>query len=166
VKVSTRRGLRQPHTSRLLSLTQALAQSLRLTHADRLFLRDLARVRLISADLANVHHYARLKSGAERPLSRLVKSGLLTEKQLRVPGHGQIKTYEFASQQLARTWGGSLPVTGAKRTNLHELITSGLYFELGRPTDFRLAADFDHDDVQRCGTCPYQRAMANLFCVA
>jgi hypothetical protein len=64
-----------------------------------------------------------------------------------------VKTYEFASQALARAWGGSLPVTGAKRTELHELITSYLFFELGKPADFRLAADFNQRDAQHCGTC-------------
>ena len=144
---------RNPKTARLLRMTAAREKSLRLTQADRMFLHDLAKVRIISNDLAAEHHYAHLKGGADRPLGRLVASGLLREKILRIPAQGMLRTYEFASHEVARAWGGALPVTGAKRTDLHELITSRIYFSVGRPQDFRLAADFSKADIAMCGSC-------------
>jgi hypothetical protein len=125
---------------------------LRLTEADRLFLRDLARVQIISRELATRHHYAHLKGGAERPLSRLLKAGILKDKVLHTPGTKPIRTFEFATNAVARAWGGSRPVTGAKRTDLHELITAQLYFSLDRPVDFRLARNFDAHDNATVGS--------------
>lgn len=135
--------MNSPRTARLLKLTNGSPQSLRLTGADRSFLRDLARVQIVSNDLATQHHYAHLKGGSERPLARLVKAGILHSKVLHAPTTPPVLTYEFTTDALARAWGGSRPVTGAKRTDLHELITSRLYFALNKPADFRLARNFD-----------------------
>lgn len=142
---------KNPRTARLLKLNDLAPASLRLSHADRQFLRDLARVQLISHDLADKHHYSHLKGGADRPLDRLTKAGILKSKTLHVSGNPSVRTYEFASASMAKAWGGKCPVTGAKRTDLHELITSRLYFELGRPDDFRVATNFTKADLSACG---------------
>lgn len=138
--------MNNPRTARLLKLTNGSPQSLRLTIADRSFLRDLARIQIISNDLANKHHYAHLKGASERPLARLVNAGVLHAKVLNVPNAPPVRTYQFATDAIAKAWGGSRPVTGAKRTDLHELITSRLYFALGSPHDFRLARHFTKHD--------------------
>jgi len=143
--------LKNPRTSRVIKLNSLTPRSLRLSPADRNFLRDLARVQIISHDLAGQHHYSHLKAGADRPLDRLRKAGILKTKTLHVSGNPSVRTYEFASTAMAKAWGGKCPVTGAKRTDLHELITSRLYFELGRPDDFRVAANFTKEDLSACG---------------
>lgn len=144
--------MKNPHTRRLKELAGTRTE-FRLLSADREFLRDLARVHLLSDDLASKHHYTHLKGGATRSLDRLEAAGLLEKKTLRVPGQAPVHTYQFANEAIARAWGGALPVTGAKRTDLHELISSRLYYELGRPQDFRLAADFTPGDITAVGGC-------------
>jgi hypothetical protein len=143
---------RNPRTARLLVMTGMEPASLRLRAADRAFLRDLAKVQLISSDLAQRHHYSHLKGGEARPLSRLEEAGIIRSKTLHVPGRAPVRTYEFASSQVAKAFGGLTPVTGAKRTDLHELITSRIYFELGRPESFRVASKFSREDVLFVGS--------------
>jgi hypothetical protein len=43
-------------------------------------------------------------------------------------------------------------LTGAKRTDLHELMASRAYFELGRPDTFKLAANFSRAEIALCGS--------------
>lgn len=125
-------------------------RAVRLSAADRAFLRDLARVGIIDIDTAGKHHYAHLQTGGRRSLERLEQAGLLTSRPVR--GHGvNTRAYTFAGADVARAFGGVVPVTGTKRSDLHELVTSRLFFELGRPDDFRLAADFDKRDALICG---------------
>lgn len=144
--------MNNPRTARLLKITNGAPLTLRLTDADRSFLCDLARVQIISNDLASKHHFAHLKGGSERPLARLVNAGILQSKVLHAPASLPIHIYEFASDAVAKAWGGSRPITGAKRSDLHELITSRLYFALNRPADFRLARNFNAVDNRIIGS--------------
>ncbi len=141
-----------PKTNRLKRIAGSTVE-IRLLAADREFLRDLSRVKLLSSDHAAKYHYSHLKGGADRSLNRLEAAGLIESKTLRVAGRPPFKTYQFSSRSMARAWGGSLPVTGAKRNDLHELISSDLYFKTGRPADFRLAADFTDRDISAVGGC-------------
>lgn len=141
-----------PRTARLKKLADN-AGTLRLSVADRNFLQDLARVQLISDELAARHHYQHLKGAGRRSLARLENAGLLASKVLHIHNQPSVRVYQFASTELARAWGGRLPVTGAKRTDYHELIAARLYFDLGKPQDYRLAADMTHDEIAACGSC-------------
>lgn len=143
-----------PRTARLINLTGTNA-NIRLTAADRSFLKDLSRVHLISSDLADKHHYSHLAGASTRSLERLEKAGLISSKTIYTPKAGAVKTYQFASQSIASAYGGKLPVTGAKRSDLHELTTSRAYFALGRPDSFKLASAFNKADISACGSlCP------------
>lgn len=142
----------EPSTKRLTKIAGTKSE-LRLLAADRLFLRDLARVNLLSGEHAAKYHYTHLKGGATRSLNRLEAAGLIEGKTLRVAGRPPVKIYQFSSRSMARAWGGALPITGAKRNELHELISSDLYLKLGRPADFRLAADFSDADIAAVGGC-------------
>lgn len=126
---------------------------LRLLPADRAFLYDLARVNIITSEMASKHHYGHLKGGSERSLARLVAAGLIESKNYHIYNRMPIKTYQFASKAIARTRGGALPVIGAKRNHAHEMIVSQLYFESGRPADYRLAHKFSNADIAAVGSC-------------
>ena len=152
LSLQERKRLKNLRTARLLKLTNGAPLTLRLTAADRAFLRDLSRVQIISHDLANKHHYAHLKGTSTRPLARLVKAGILHSKVLNAPSSPSVRTYEFATDAMAKAWGGARPITGAKRTDLHELITSRLYFALDKPADFRLAVHFNRRDQHIIGS--------------
>lgn len=140
-----------PKTSRLIRLAGS-AVSLRLSDADRSFLKDLSKVQLISSDLADQNHYSHLKGASGRSLDRLEKAGLITSKLLYQKYAAPLKVYQFANQSIAGTFGGKLPVTGAKRTDLHELMTSRVYFGLGRPASFKLASHFTQGEIALCGS--------------
>lgn len=140
-----------PKTARLIRLAGTNA-NVRLSEADRSFLKDLSRVQMISADLADRHHYSHLKGGSSRSLDRLEKAGLLSSKILHQAGAVPVRLYQFADKSIAGAYGGKLPVTGAKRTDLHELMATRAYFELGRPASFKLAADFSKAEIARCGS--------------
>jgi hypothetical protein len=140
-----------PKTARLIRLAGTNA-TVRLSEADRVFMKDLAKVQLISSDLADRNHYDHLKGGSARSLDRLEKAGLISSKTLYQPGAAPVKIYQFADKSIAGAWGGKLPVTGAKRTDLHELMSSRTYFELGRPASFRLASDFTKGEIAMCGS--------------
>lgn len=144
--------MRNPSTKRLTKLAgTGTGSKLRLLAADRAFLRDLARVNLMSNEMAAKHHYSHLKGGCERSLARLEAAGLIKSKILRVPCRPTLKIYQFANSRIASAWGGALPVTGAKRNDLHELLSSHIYFAADRPADFRLAADFTANDIAAVG---------------
>lgn len=140
-----------PKTARLIRLV-GTNTNIRLSAADRSFLKDLSRVQLISSDLADKNHYAHLKGLSGRSLDRLEKAGLIISKQLYQPGAALVKSYQFANKSIAGAFGGKLPVTGAKRTDLHELITSRAYFALGRPGTFKLATEFSKAEIALCGS--------------
>lgn len=141
--------VKKPRTRHLLQM--AGGAPIRLLNADRSFLSDLARVGFIDEAVAANVHYAHLKSGASRSLSRLEKAGLVRPRWVRQKGE-RIRAWTFAADELAKAWGGQLPVTGSTRSEYHELLVSRLYFELGRPEDFRVAAAFTADDIAFCGT--------------
>lgn len=144
--------MKNPRTANLKRIA-GTSEGFRLLPADRVFLHDLARLNILSDDLAARNHYAHLKGGATRSLNRLEAAGLIVGKKLHIPGQVTIRIYQFRNQAVARAWGGALPVIGAKRNELHELISSRMYFELGEPDDFRLAADFSKSDVSAFGSC-------------
>ncbi len=129
---------RNPKTEKLLNLARS-AQKIRLLAADRAFLRDLARLQVLSVEVANENHYRHLKGKAGRSLGRLEKAGMIQKKKVFIRGRGVTTLYQFANKALASAWGGRLPEIGAKRNELHELITSELYYKTGQPSDFRLA---------------------------
>jgi len=143
-------AIRNPKTKTVLRIT-GVDIVLRLHPADRALLRDLAKVQIISGELAARHHYAHLKGGAERSLERLARAGILASKTLYVTHLPPQRVYQFASQDIARAYGGRLPVTGAKRNDLHELLTSQIFFACGRPDDFRLADRLTHEEVVAMG---------------
>lgn len=140
-----------PKTSRLIRLAGS-ETSIRLSDADKSFLKDLSRVQLISSDLADKNHYSHLKGASGRSLERMEKAGLITSKQLHQKNGVPLKIYQFADKSIAGAFGGKLPVTGAKRTDLHELMTSRAYFELGRPDTFKLATHFSKGEIAACGS--------------
>ncbi len=140
-----------PKTSRLIRLAGTNA-NVRLSDADRAFLKDLSKVQMISADLADKNHYAHLKSSSVRSLERLENAGLITSKLLYDPKAAPVKIYQFANKSIAGAYGGKLPVTGAKRNDKHELMTSRVYFELGRPDTFKVATQFTPAEIALCGS--------------
>jgi hypothetical protein len=140
-----------PKTAKLIRLTGTNA-NIRLSVADRSFLKDLSRVQLISSDIADKNHYNHLKGLSRRSLDRLEKAGLIISKPLYQPGAALIKSYQFANKSIAGAFGGRLPVTGAKRTDLHELMSARAYFALGRPDTFKLATEFTKAEIALCGS--------------
>ena len=112
----------------------------------------LSKVQLISSDLADQNHYSHLKGASGRSLERLEKAGLISSKRLHQKNGPPLKIYQFADQSIAGAFGGKLPVTGAKRTDLHELMTSRAYFGLGRPASFKLANHFTPGEIAACGS--------------
>ena len=107
---------------------------------------------MISSDLADKNHYLHLKGASARSLDRLEKAGLISSKTLYQPKAEPIKIYQFADKSIAGAYGGKLPVTGAKRNDLHELMSSRAYFELGCPSTFKLATDFTKAEIAACGS--------------
>ncbi len=139
-----------PKTKKLLKLS-ASGIKIRLLSADRAFLRDLSRLQVLSDKLANENHYKHLKGGSARPLGRLEQAGLIQKKKLFIPGCGMRNLYQFSNPKIAAAWGGKLPEIGAKRNALHELITSDLYYQSGRPEDFRLANRMTEEEITTFG---------------
>lgn len=141
--------MRNPRTATLLKHA-GTGVTIRLLAADRAFLRDLSRVQILSSELANQHHYAHLQGGSGRSLRRLEDAGILARKTIGVAGEKPTTVYQFASEAVARAYGGGLPVTGAKRTDFHELMTARAYFALGRPEDFRVASRMTREEISLC----------------
>ena len=146
----TRRAY-NPRTARLAKITGTDNKKLRLTKADREFLRDLGKVQIISATQAADNHYVHLKTKGSRSLQRLVDAGLITNRNIFVADQGRYKVYEFKSHEMAVAWGGRLPSTGSSKSDYHELITAEAYFRLGRPEDFRLSTKLSKHDISRIG---------------
>ncbi len=96
--------MRSPKTSTLIRRAGSHIP-LRLLPADRAFLRDLARLQILSAELADRHHYAHLKGGCRRSLGRLEAAGLITRRNLGVAGASPATLYQFASDSVARAEG-------------------------------------------------------------
>jgi len=134
-------------TTKLSKLAGATA-SFRLGASDRGFLADLSKVRIIDLEDANKWHYSDRKAGAKKRLDNLVKAGLLNAREIIQPGKGKVRTYEFSNDRVAKAFGGAKPVIGAKRSALHEVITSKIYFAEGRPVTFKIASDFTKTDIR------------------
>lgn len=141
--------MRNPKTSTLLRHAQS-GVSVRLLEADRAFLRDLSKVQILSSDLADQYHYGHLKGRSSRSLERLEAAGIITSKTLLIAEEQPTVVYQFANEAVARAYGGGLPVTGAKRTDYHELMTTRAYFALGRPDDFRVASRMTSNEIDLC----------------
>ena len=140
-----------PKTARLIRLTGSQA-TIRLSAADRGFLRDLARLQLISSDLADRHRYGHLKGASVRSRSHLRAAGLITGKLLNRTGSFPLRTYPFARCAIAKAYGGRLPATGAKQTELHELMTTRAHYARRyslQTADFRLAGTHEHCQLSR-----------------
>jgi hypothetical protein len=121
---------------------------IRLSKADREFLRDLSIVRIIDSQDAMKTHYQGRKTSPEKRLNKLCSMGLLKAHSVYQPERGVFKAYTFSNEKIASLFGGKLPVIGRKRNALHEVITSKIFFSLGRPEGFKLESDFTKDDKQ------------------
>ena len=121
-------------------------KEIRLSHDDRQFLHDLAKVEFISSDIAQKHHYQNRKTDPTVRLNRLVESGLLKRHFVTEQGRGQLSVYEFGGDNIAKAWGAKRSHFGANRTLHHELVTSRLYFKLESPSDFRKENKFTKND--------------------
>ena len=67
---------RNPKTKTLLNITTSEIK-IRLLSADRAFLRDLSRLKILSDSIANENHYHHLKGGSARSLKRLEEAGMI-----------------------------------------------------------------------------------------
>lgn len=137
---------RHPKTKKLLNLT-ASDTRVRLLPADRAFLRDLSRLQILSGVIASNNHYHHLKGGSRRSLRRLEKAGIIQKKLCFIRGRGVTPLYQFANEKLAQAWGGRMPEIGAKRNELHELITAELFYKTGQPEDFRLSNRMTEQEI-------------------
>lgn len=135
--------MKKTYNPRTKRLTPA---KLRLSSADRAFFKDLAKIQIISLDQAAKQHYSHLKTKGSRSLPRLVQAGLIQEKTVFISGQKSVKTYSFATQEVAKAFGGRMTVSSSSRSDKHELITSQLYFDSGSPEDFRMSNRFSAED--------------------
>ncbi len=126
-------------------LQQMDASNIRFTKRDKDFLADLAKVRLVGLKDAQSQHYGGKLDGCRKRLQKFVELGLLKERTVTQPGRGQVdKCYEFASDRIAKLYGGRTAGIGSKRSDLHELLVSKAYFALGRPESFKLGDEMTH----------------------
>ncbi|RFA31557.1 hypothetical protein CAL65_22315 [Alkalilimnicola ehrlichii] len=100
--------LRNPRTRTVRALLGSETK-LRLSAADREFLRDLARVDLIDSSTADDTHYKHLKTRSNRALERLERAGVLRSFYVRSADE-QVRVYTFANERIARAWGGGYPL--------------------------------------------------------
>ena len=121
----------------------------RLGKEDKLFLKDLARVRIIELNDADKHHFSCRKNGGRQRLDRLKDLGILVARDLKKTGSHNFRTYEFANEKIAKAFGGKMAVIGSKRSALHETLASKVYFTAGRPESFKISSDFKKEDIQR-----------------
>lgn len=128
--------IRNPSSHKLKHFWQG--QSIRLSESDRSFFQDLARVKIVSAPDADSFHFSNHKTGGSKRLEKFVHLGLIEKQRIHHPGRGSYLAYSFANESFAKKWGGKMLVTGAKRTALHEVMVSKLYFATGRPETFKL----------------------------
>ncbi len=137
---------KNPRTGRLLEKAGSTL-NIRLSQADRAFLRDLSKALIIDAQVADSLHYAGRAAGARRRLDKLVEAGILQRIEIGAPkGMKKVTAWQFANRSVARAWGGDVPGVGTNRSHYHELLAGRAYFELGRPDDFKLAHQFTRDD--------------------
>lgn len=135
--------MKNPRTSRLEAYLPS-GVNIRLSEEDRLFLMDLAKIQVCPAALAQEHHY-KTRTSAERRLSKLSKAGLL-KQHFHYGVSGKQAVFEFANDGLAKAFGGSRVAFGANRSLNHEIVTTQLYFALGRPETFIKEDQFTKHD--------------------
>lgn len=128
--------IRNPQAHKLRPFWQG--QAIRLSESDRAFFQGLARVRIVALPDADQFYYKSRKSGAQSRLAKFVKLGLLEKRLVHHPGQKSYYAYSFANDFFAKAWGGKCVTLGAKRSSLHEVIVSKLYFSAGCPESFRL----------------------------
>ncbi len=100
-------------------------------------------------DLAYRHHDGHPKGASVRSRSHLGAAGLVTSKSLYRAGPALLGMRRFASRAIMKVDGGRLSATGAKRSEVHELMTTRAYHALGQPADFRLASNLAASDIRR-----------------
>ncbi len=115
--------------------------NIKLNAADREFLRDLSRVHVIDEKDVSAFHYNDRKNPSRR-LERLCEVGVLEKIKVGQPGRGRFNAYIFSSDKVAALFGGKKLETASRRNALHEVITSRLYFTLGRPETFTVESQF------------------------
>lgn len=130
---------------RTRTLGKYIADSnIKLSEADREFLRDLSRVHIIDEKDIRETHYKDRKDPLRR-MERLCEAGVLEKVKVGQPGRGKFNAYTFASPQVAKLFGGKKIESASRRNALHEVITSRLYFKLERPETFTLESQFSND---------------------
>ena len=135
---------RNPRTSKIKSISGE--GNYRLSQEDRSFLRDLGRTHFISESIAHKEHYNNRKTPAHRRLDKLVDNGILRSHIFHDEKLGKQKVYSFASDSVAKAWGGKQSNFGRNRSLKHELVVTELYFALNRPSDFRKDGQFTKMD--------------------
>jgi hypothetical protein len=117
----------------------------RLSKADREFLHDLTKVKIIDEFDAKAFHYNERKTASTKRLDKLCKMGLLDSHSVNQPSKGTFKAYTFKTDKIAKLFGGSIPTIGRKRNALHEVICSKIYFAENRPETWTTESDFSKD---------------------
>lgn len=134
--------MNQPKQTRTLTLKKYISdKKIRLSANDRDFLKDLAKVQIIDVKDSK-HHFLSNKDGGEKRLDKLCKVGILESKNVYNPNSGFVKTYIFKSDKIASLFHGKKPKLNLRRSGLHDLISSKIYFAEGRPDSFVLESNF------------------------
>jgi hypothetical protein len=145
MKKGNEQPLHAPKKTRTHTLKKYITdQGIRLGANDREFLRDLARVQVIDVKDAE-HHYLFNKGGGEKRLDKLCKAGILESKNIYNPNSGLIKSYLFKTDKIATLFKGKKPKLNLRRSGLHDLIASKIYFAEGRPKTFVLESNFNEE---------------------
>lgn len=120
--------------------------AVRLSKSDRAFLSDLARVNIIDSEDAKNSHYKSSVSGAKKRLDKLVEIGVLESHKIYNPNSKVINAYTFKNDKIAKLFGGEKIKIGKRRSGLHDVITSKLYFSAGCPDTFKVESKFNKDE--------------------
>jgi hypothetical protein len=123
-------------------------KSIRLSKSDRAFLSDLSRVSIIDSRDADINHYKDNITGAGKRLDKLVDCGLLSKHKIYNPNAGIISAYSFKTPKIAQLFGGEKINIGKRRSGLHDVITSKVYFSQGRPDTFKIESRFSKKEEQ------------------
>ncbi len=122
-----------------------LDTAVRLHERDKTMLKDLAKVQFLSDDIIDKHHSDGVSTPAKKRMNRLVNAGILQRMTLQTE-NGTRHVYQFADHKVAQIWGAKISKIGANRSLNHELIVSKLYYDLGKPSDFRKENKFNKKD--------------------
>jgi hypothetical protein len=116
-------------------------KKIRLSVNDKAFLKDLSKVQIIDVKDSE-HHYLSNSGGSEKRLDKLCEAGILESKNIYNPNSGLTKSYMFKNDKIAQLFHGKKPKLNLRRSGLHDLIASKIYFAEGRPQSFVLESDF------------------------